>query len=401
MNLIILHSASNVFMCIFTTAAPQILFSSKDVWVQEEQNITIACTVTGQPQPSITWSKPFGGLPEDRTEVMKANLTIYKVEKKDRGIYICKAENILGSTTVLAQLMVFSRLRFKVRPPQEVTPTIGSIVRLLCVAESNLRPTITWTKDGKSSLPANSNVLWTGTLVLQNIKKSHEGYYTCRATNALTTVETKVKINSPTRPLSSCSVIKKYVSSVSGNYVIDPDGTGGLAPFTVHCDMTDKNGVGVTVISHNSESRTYVHGYSSRGSYSRDIRYTGASLFQLESLTRVSSHCEQFIKYECYDSVLYLHTSRPYGWWVSRDSTKMTYWGGASVSGKCACGMTNSCADSSRGCNCDKNDPVWREDSGLLTDKTHLPVKQLRFGDTTGSEKGYHTLGKLKCYGIA
>jgi len=80
----------------------------------------------------------------------------------------------------------------------------------------------------------------------------------------------------------------------------------------------------------------------------------------------------------------------------------MKYWGGASVSGKCACGMTNSCANSGYGCNCDKNDEVWREDSGLLTDKTHLPVKQLRFGDVgTSSEKGYHTLGKFKCYGEA
>ena len=290
---------------------------------------------------------------------------------------------------------MYTRLRFKVHPPKEVTPNkFGSTVRLPCVAESDLRTTINWTKDGKSSLPANSNVLWTGTLTLPNIKKSHEGYYTCRATNALITVEAKVKINSPIG--TSCSVIRKYVSSVSGNYVIDPDGTGGLAPFTVHCDMSDKNGVGVTVISHNSESRRYVNGYDRPGSYSRDIRYTGASLSQLATLTRVSSHCEQFIKYECYNSRLLLYQ---YAWWVSRDSTKMTYWSGASVSGKCACGMTNSCADSTYGCNCDKNDNVWREDSGLLTDKTRLPVKQLRFGDTTGSEKGYHTLGKLKCYG--
>ena len=179
-------------------------------------------------------------------------------------------------------------------------------------------------------------------------------------------------------------MIRKYVSSVSGNCVIDPDGTGGLAPFTVHCDMSDKNGVGVTVISHNSESRTYVKGHNSPGSYSRDIRYTGASLSQLASLTRVSSHCEQFIKNECYGFILL----GGYAW----DSTKVTYWGGASVSGKCARGMTNSCAD----------DNVWREDSGLLTDKTRLPVKQLRFEDTEGGyEKGFHTLGKLKCYGIA
>ena len=138
---------------------------------------------------------------------------------------------------------------------------------------------------------------------------------------------------------------------------------------------------------------------SSPGSYSRDIHYAGASLSQLASLTRVSTHCEQFIKYECYGS---RSVGRGYAWWVSRDSNKMTYWGGASPgSGKCACGMTNSCANPSYGCNCDKNDYVWREDSGLLTDKTHLPVKQLRFGDTSGHQQGYHTLGKLKCYGIA
>ena len=88
---------------------------------------------------------------------------------------------------------------------------------------------------------------------------------------------------------------------------------------------------------------------------------------------------------------------------ISRDSTKTTYWRGESPgSGKCACGMTNSRADSSKVCNCDKSDNVWREDNrGLLTDKTKLPVKQLRFGDIGDrGEQGYHTLGKLKCFGI-
>ena len=52
--------------------------------------------------------------------------------------------------------------------------------------------------------------------------------------------------------------------------------------------MTDKSGVGVTVISHDSESRTHVKGYERPGSYSRDIHYTGANLSQLANLTRVS-----------------------------------------------------------------------------------------------------------------
>ena len=377
----------------------KLLLSKNRLMAEEKQNVTVSCSATGQPPPSITWSKAIGNLPMDRNEVIHGALTIYQVTREDGGTYICKAENILGSVTDTVVLMIFSPLRFKVRPPQELTPVIDSTLPLPCVAESDLRPVISWSKDG-SILPVGSRVLKNNTLVLNSIKKSHRGSYTCRATNALKTIETEVKINSPVRA-TSCSVIKKNVSSMSGNYVIDPDGEGGMAPFTVHCNMTAKNGVGVTVISHDSESRTSVKGYEGQGSFSRDIHYTGASLSQLASLTTVSSQCEQFIKYECYNSVL-LYKNDPFGWWVSRDSTKMAYWGGASGNSKCACGMTNSCVNPSYGCNCDANDNAWREDSGILTDKTELPVKQLRFGDTgDGAEQGYYTLGKLKCFGAA
>ena len=389
-------------LSIFLVVAPKAILASNTLMVEENQNVTISCNGTGQPQPSVTWFKALSSLPKGRTRLTDKRLKIFNVKKKDRGTYICQADNILGSATDNIQLIIFSPLRFKIHPPQELTPVIGSTVRLPCVAESDLTPSITWTRDGKLSLPANSNVLQNNTLVLHNIKKAQTGSYICRATNALTTMETKVKVNTPLTP-TSCSVVRKYLNSVSGNYVIDPDGEGGLASFTVYCDMTAKNGVGVTVISHDSESRTKVRdglGWGGAGSYSRDIHYTGASLSQLASLTRVSLHCEQFIKYECYNSRLF---KSGMGWWVSRDSSKMTYWGGASPgSGKCACGMTNSCADSSYGCNCDKNDYLWREDSGLLTEKAKLPVKQLWFGDAGDSNnQGFHMLGKLKCYGTA
>lgn len=89
-----------------------------------------------------------------------------------------------------------------------------------------------------------------------------------------------------------------------------------------------------------------------------------------------------------------------FGWWVARDGVQMNYWRGASPgSQKCACGVSKSCSSSNLLCNCDKNDYVWREDSGILTDKSTLPVSELRFGDTGDSgEKGFYTLGKLKCY---
>ncbi|XP_028393398.1 neurexin-4-like isoform X2 [Dendronephthya gigantea] len=169
--------------------------------------------------------------------------------------------------------------------------------------------------------------------------------------------------------------------------------------------MTSKNGVGVTEIGHDSESRTFVTGYDPAGSYKRKIKY-GVSMEQIVAIMKQSKNCEQFIKYECYDSVFrFSSTGEYFGWWVSRQGSKMNYWGGAAVdSGKCACGMTNSCAGGHK-CNCDENDWAWREDSGYLTDKNTLPVTELRFGDTDSvlgngeKERGYHTLGKLRCWG--
>ena len=154
---------------------------------EEKQNITIASTATGQPQPSNTWSKSVGSLPKGRNKVINGALTIYNVTKNDRGIYICKAENILGSVPDTVLVMVFSPLRFKVLPPRVVTPLTGYTLRFPCVAESDLR--LSKKKNGMSSLPETSNVHRNGTLVLANVKKSHQGSYTCRASNALTTIE--------------------------------------------------------------------------------------------------------------------------------------------------------------------------------------------------------------------
>ena len=57
--------------------------------------------------------------------------------------------------------------------------------------------------------------------------------------------------------------------------------------------------------------------------------------------------------------------------------------------------MNNSCGNPCFGCNCDANDYEWREDSGLLTDKTKLPVTQLGHGDAGKDNQGYQALGKL------
>jgi len=143
--------------------------------------------------------------------------------------------------------------------------------------------------------------------------------------------------------------------------MIDPGGEAGVTPFSVYCDMRDKGGVGVTVISHDSESRTHVNsispGCGAAGCSSKEVRYTGVSTAQLAALTRVSQNCEQLIKFECNNDVAFIEERS--AWWVSRDGTRMNYWGGATGHNKmCACGVTNSCS-SGRKCNCYNGGRGW------------------------------------------
>ena len=191
------------------------------------------------------------------------------------------------------------------------------------------------------------------------------------------TATSVVKVNITPK---SCSSLKSGRSgSSSGNYTIDPDGKGGVAPFSVYCDMSDKGGVGVTFISHDSESRTHVVHIPGCGvtpecycCYRKDVSYTGVSTAQLAALTRVSQICEQFIKFECNNDVAFVPES--VAWWVSRDGRKMNYWGGAGGSANTwACGVTNSYLNGQK-CNCYNGGNDWREDSGLLADKYALPI---------------------------
>ena len=365
----------------------------------ERSDVTMTCQVTGNPPPDlITWSKSLGSLPNSRNIVSQENLTILNVTTDDSGSYVCTATNIWGTTSSSVLLRVYTALKFVHKPPSSVVVKADETLTLSCSASSDLQPTMSWLFEGVPSLPQGPAIDESSDLVILSANFAHGGTYTCSATNSLSSIHADIIVY--VKYPETCSVVKANISDVSGDYVIDPDGVQGENPFTVYCNMTGQGSVGVTVVSHNSESRTHVTGDGDDDKYVRDIQYIGSSFSQLKGLTEASTNCQQFIKYECRKSKLKVN-NHLHGYWRSRDGAKMTYWGGATSGYMCACGTTNSCADPDDACNCDKNDKAWREDSGLLTIKSHLPVSQLRFGDIgDDDEEGYHTLGKLECYGM-
>ncbi|XP_053986437.1 neurexin-4 isoform X1 [Hylaeus anthracinus] len=206
----------------------------------------------------------------------------------------------------------------------------------------------------------------------------------------------------------SCEAYKN-INSVNqrADIKIDVDGSGPLNPFPVVCEFYTDGRVR-TILRHNNERAMPVDGFQEPGTFVQDIIYD-ADMNQIEALLNRSTNCRQRISYECIHSKLFNSPVpqgdyfRPNSWWVSRHNQKMDYWGGALPgSRKCECGILGNCVDPTKWCNCDAELDGPLEDSGDITEKEYLPVKQLRFGDTgtpVDEKKGRYTLGPLICEG--
>ena len=150
---------------------------------------------------------------------------------------------------------------------------------------------------------------------------------------------------------------------------VDPDGTGPLGSFNVLCNMTASDAA-MTVINHDKRGkhRVTTSATTLAGHYFQQITYD-KDIDSIRALIQRSSSCRQFISYQCYNSKLLNSPVGPaHVQWLSSTSVLQTYWGGAPAgSKKCACGVTNSCAEQSKYCNCDADvDNLWREDSGAF-----------------------------------
>ncbi|XP_040209436.1 uncharacterized protein LOC120940562 isoform X2 [Rana temporaria] len=213
------------------------------------------------------------------------------------------------------------------------------------------------------------------------------------------TCDTKERAGVICQVYESCAALKNVGVQESGIYMIDPDGVDqGVSHFYVECDMESDHLTGITIVGHDAENKERVIPCREPGCYSRTITYKTASLAQLRSLTSASESCEQFVKLDC-RYIRFL--DGPWGWWVSRDGEAITSWGGAPTnSGRCACGENGDCAFEMTSCNCDANDDVWRTDEGFITDKSSLPIKEIRFGVTDIIRSmAFYQIGKLRCLG--
>ncbi|XP_046846179.1 receptor-type tyrosine-protein phosphatase S-like isoform X2 [Xenia sp. Carnegie-2017] len=184
-------------------AKPRILNISKTATHQINNNVTLTCDVSGDPQPTISWRIENSSHPLSSKKFQLSNsnqtLLIRNISLNDENTYICEARNKYASVERNVTINV------KVYPQAEINSSstiylnnTNNVVIVRCKGRGYPAPTVIWYKDGiKLDTNISSGVYQTSMItkhlpVLAWISRtlyihpdlafSQYGNYTCKAT---------------------------------------------------------------------------------------------------------------------------------------------------------------------------------------------------------------------------
>ncbi|XP_025268094.1 Down syndrome cell adhesion molecule-like protein Dscam2 isoform X48 [Camponotus floridanus] len=163
------------------------------------QVVTVPCAVIeGDPPLKLRWTlnghaiSPHSGISIVDLGGRGAILSIGSVQATHAGTYTCIAENLAGRHELSADLIVNVPPRWILEPTDKAFAQ-GSDARVECKADGFPKPQVTWKRaagdtpgdytDLKLSNPDIS--VEDGTLSINNIQKTNEGYYLCEAVNGI------------------------------------------------------------------------------------------------------------------------------------------------------------------------------------------------------------------------
>ena len=167
------------------TGQPEVTLSFGPSYVEKGKNVTLPeCQVTSFPPAVITWSKVDSNVAQSRTVLKNGHLSIINADKKDSGLYKCKASNKIGHDSAVTQLNVVQLPHFTVIPPAQLKVTTIQNITVPCQAAGDPQPKVTWVKENGDLPTGRSRVSEDGQLEIWNTKEEDSGGYTCIATSA-------------------------------------------------------------------------------------------------------------------------------------------------------------------------------------------------------------------------
>ncbi|XP_061323730.1 neuronal cell adhesion molecule isoform X13 [Pezoporus flaviventris] len=149
--------------------------------------LLLECIAAGLPTPVIRWIKEGGELPANRTffENFKKTLKITDVSEADSGNYKCIARNTLGSAHHVISVTV-KAAPYWITAPRNLVLSPGEDGTLICRANGNPKPSISWLANGVpiAIAPEDPSRKVDGdTIIFSQVQERSSAVYQCNASN--------------------------------------------------------------------------------------------------------------------------------------------------------------------------------------------------------------------------
>ncbi|XP_064512011.1 neuronal cell adhesion molecule isoform X41 [Pseudopipra pipra] len=149
--------------------------------------LLLECIAAGLPTPVIRWIKEGGELPSNRTffENFKKTLKIIDVSEADSGNYKCIARNTLGSVHHVISVTV-KAAPYWITAPRNLVLSPGEDGTLICRANGNPKPSISWLANGVpiAIAPEDPSRKVDGdTIIFSHVQERSSAVYQCNASN--------------------------------------------------------------------------------------------------------------------------------------------------------------------------------------------------------------------------
>ncbi|CAJ0956029.1 unnamed protein product [Ranitomeya imitator] len=175
--------------------------------------VEFTCSVLGDPRAKIQWIKEGGELPSNHT-LDGARIRITNLERRNEGIYTCRASSKFGQAQDSGKLVVqvLPTVRINIRTSVQ-TVLAGNSVEFECLAIGDPRAKVTWSKVG-GRLPSDA-VVSGGMLRMEQVKQSDAGQYRCTVTNHVGEVQSHVILHVQSVPQIAAQPEMKEITTGS------------------------------------------------------------------------------------------------------------------------------------------------------------------------------------------
>ena len=161
--------------------------------VKKGDTAHLECLASGEPRPSLTWTRLGKRLPDGRHNLTGQSLVFTEVTREHAGLYQCTAANGHGtSASRIVEVEVVYPPEIQVTEVFVSTYTGQDKVELVCNVHAQPAPLVVWTRDGEMISQGGEGRLRINTigrrrhsLVISKVQQSDFGLYTCSAANSL------------------------------------------------------------------------------------------------------------------------------------------------------------------------------------------------------------------------